>query len=35
MEGIRYYISTAHVVMQMVNDQINSFAKEHNIEYQA
>lgn len=34
MEGIRYYISNAHVVMQMVKDQINNFAKEHNIDYQ-
>lgn len=24
----------AHVVMQMVKDQINNFAKEHNIDYQ-
>ena len=34
MEGIRYYISTAYVVMQMVKDKINKFAKEHNINYQ-
>ena len=34
MEGIRYYISNAHVVMEMVKEQINSFAKEHNIDYQ-
>ena len=26
--------SNAHVVMQMVKDQINDFAKEHNIDYQ-
>ena len=37
---LRYYGTTGkphpncHVVMQMVKDQINSFAKEHNIEYQ-
>ena len=34
MEGIRYYIYNAHVVMQMVKDQINNFTKEHNIDYQ-
>ena len=37
---LRYYGTTGkphpncHVVMQMVKDQINSFAKEHNIDYQ-
>lgn len=37
---LRYYGTTgkphpnAHVVMQMVKDQINNFAKEHNIDYQ-
>ena len=37
---LRYYATTGkphpncHVVMQMVKDQINSFAKEHNIDYQ-
>lgn len=37
---LRYYGTTgrphpnAHVVMQMVKDQINDFAKEHNINYQ-
>lgn len=34
MEGIRYYIPNCHVVMQVVKDQINQFAKEHNIDYQ-
>lgn len=27
MEGIRYYIYNVHVVMSMVRDQINEFAK--------
>lgn len=37
---LRYYGTTGkphpncHVVMQMIKDQINSFAKEHNIDYQ-
>lgn len=34
MGGIRYYIYNVHVVTQMVKDQINNFAKEHNIDYQ-
>lgn len=34
MGGIRYYIYNVHVVMQMVKDKINAFAKEHNIDYQ-
>ena len=34
MEDIRYYIYNVHIVMQMVKDKINKFAKEHNINYQ-
>lgn len=34
MEGIRYYIYNAHVIMQIVKDQINAFAKAHNIDYE-